>query len=739
MTAYAHTLDGRPESEWEPLAEHLEAVGTLAAAKGEAAGLADWARLAGLLHDLGKTSAEFQARLRGDLAKVDHSTAGALEAVNRWGQPAGKLLAYAIAGHHAGLPNGGKLNDRLRDTALPAYDGDFVALPETPPAVPFAFADPDLGLSLLVRMVFSCLVDADFVATEQFHDPAKSERRGRSIALAALIEPLEAELRRKAAGPDSPLNADRRAIQDACRDAAAWDPGLFSLTVPTGGGKTLASLLFALHHARAHGLRRVIYAIPYTSIIEQTAAVFREVLGDDAVLEHHSSHPYPTEDGDKTRADKVPEEDDAGRRAYEKTKLDAENWDAPVVVTTNVQFFESLFADRPARCRKLQAVAGSVVVLDEAQMLPIGYLRPCIAALRELAANYRVSPVLCTATQPALDESEWLEKGLDGVREIAPDPDALHERFRRVEVREAGELDTDALADALAARDQALCILDTRGEAATVFKALRDRAPEGSFHLSARMCPAHRRARLAEIRQRLNDGLPCRVVSTQLVEAGVDVDFPEVFRALAGLDSLAQAAGRCNREARAARGTLHVFTNGRKNNMPDWRRRIDCARPLLDRDPLSPAAQRRFFQELYDLADLDPKNILDLLFTKWRKPSIDFAEAAARFKFIQDAMEPVIVDYRGPDGDDDTARQRIDALRWSESPGALARGLDPYVVQLHPREIAALAKDCMIERLHPDDKERGGYLVLVNDSLYDDDLGLCPEDPTYLAIDTTMI
>lgn len=724
MPPYAHSLEDRPESEWEPLADHLMHVADLAAGKGSICGIREWARLAGLLHDLGKSSDAFQARLRGDVSRVDHSTAGAVEAERRWGAP-GRILAYAIAGHHAGLPDSAELHERRSKRDLPAYDTDFLSLPEAPPPFPFDPADQDLGLSLFIRMIFSCLVDADYLATERYYEPETGARRGRAVTLDTLTGRLEAYLTGLPAhANESRLNGDRRAIQDACRAAATRRPGLFSLTVPTGGGKTLASLLFALHHAKAHGLRRVIYAIPYTSIIEQTVAVFRAVLGDDAVLAHHSNHPVPDAD------------DEEGVAARDKMKLDAQNWDAPVVVTTNVQFFESLFAARPARCRKVQAIAGSVVVLDEAQMLPVDYLRPCMAALRELTANYGVSAVLCTATQPALDRSAWTPDGLDDIAEIAPDPDALHARFRRVDVREAGEIDEAGLADALAARAQVLCIVGTRGEAASVFEALHEREPDGSFHLSARMCPAHRRARLAEIRRRLKDGEACRVVSTQLVEAGVDVDFPEVFRALAGLDSLAQAAGRCNREARAARGTLHVFTTGRQSSQPDWQRRIQCARRVLDggADPLSPAAQREFFQRLYDLERerLDAKGILDLLADDPSQVSVRFREAAEKFRFIDSPMEPVIVDYRGPDGEDDTARQQIERLRWSAAPGKAVRNLDPYVVQLHPREINDLAAAGALEMLHDT------YRVLANRDLYKDHLGLCPEEPVHVSTDTLM-
>ena len=716
---YAHTLPDRPETAWEPLEDHLHAVADAAAERGCALGLDPWAYLAGSLHDLGKTSEAFQRRLRGG-PKVDHATAGAVEATRRWGT-LGRVLSYAVAGHHAGLPDSGELQERLaKADTLPSWCPDFIALPEKLPPLNRYPADQQIAPSLLIRMIFSCLVDADFVATEGFMNPDASARRGRNMDINPLIERLEAYLARLGArASDSPLNADRRAIQDACRAAGAQPQGIFSLTVPTGGGKTLASLLFALHHARTHGLRRVIVAIPYTSIIEQTAATFREVLGDDAVLEHHCNYPVPDD------------EDDEGVAAYEKLRLDTENWDAPVIVTTNVQLFESLFANRPSRCRKLHHLAGSVVVLDEAQMLPVDYLKPCMAVIRELAGNYRVSPVLCTATQPALEQSDWLPDGFADVREIAPSPADLHETFRRVTVQDDGALDDDTLAGELAAREQVLCIVNTRDHAANLFAKLRARADSGVYHLSARMCAAHRTARLADIRQALKDGHPCRVVSTQLVEAGVDVDFPEVFRAQAGLDSLAQAAGRCNREKRHAQGTLHVFQAEKDIPVADWQRRIACGRAVMDRgeDPLSPGAQRAFFQRLYDLerGNLDKKGILPMLSEGAGQLSFQFREAAAAFRFIDSPMEPVIVPY------DETAKARIADLHNSDTPGRAARKLDLYTVQIHPRDIANLKASGAVALV------RDVYWVLVNEDVYNDDLGLCPDDPTYRSVEGSFV
>lgn len=741
---YAHTLPHRPESEWEPLEAHLRAVAERAGAFAAAFGAQPWGEAAALLHDIGKAGAGVQEYLRASAAGrgprrgPDHSSAGAVLAERHGPNVLGKLLAYVVAGHHSGLPDG--VNDLPRRLHKPVPPG--VALPPELeavlpglPGLPLRLRRKAAGFQLMffTRMLFSCLVDADSLATEAFTSPDRAAWRCGYPPLADLRQRLAAHMARLAAGAaPTAVNALRAEVLAACRERAALDPGLFSLTVPTGGGKTLASLAFALDHALAHGLRRIIYVIPYTSIIEQSAAVFRKALGDPesaespgpgAVLEHHSNFEWPDEadEGQQTR----------------RARLAVENWDAPVVVTTNVQFFESLFASRRSACRKLHNIARSVVVLDEAQILPTEYLRPCLEALRELCANYGASVVLCTATQPALNKGE-LSDGLDGVREIAPDPEGLYARLRRTRVTDLGPLDDTALAARLAGHDRVLCILNTRAQARLVYTLLAGQqdgdgaggpaGEDGLFHLSASMCPAHRSWQLARIRQRLKDDLPCRVVSTQLVEAGVDLDFPVVYRAMAGLDSLAQAAGRCNREGGLPCGEVFVFTpEGRltpRNRLPPFLvRPVDATRATLRQhgvDPLALAATRAYFQELYwrEGEWLDSKGLMARIEEGAGGQSFPFPGIAKDLKIIEEYSVPVVVPW------DDSAREAVAALEYAEFPARLLlRRLQRYTVALPPRARDALLAAGAARLVTPE------CAVLENMRLYRDDLGLCPDDP----------
>ncbi|WP_042812232.1 CRISPR-associated endonuclease Cas3'', partial [Xanthomonas citri] len=536
MDFFAHSTKRQDRSDWQRLADHLLAVGERAARNAAPFGGQLLASLAGQLHDLGKYTQKFQGRLDGDPARVDHATWGARIACERYGT-AGTLLAYGIAGHHAGLADGRpghaaqsrpslheRLSEDYRERELPPLLSDW----ERELSLPAKLALPDgfighprqerrpFQLTVLTRMIFSCLVDSDFTETDDFYRrlegrQSRAEDTGTRPALPELRQCLDAHL--STLPTEGGINPLRAQILSEVRAKAGMRPGLFSLTVPTGGGKTLASLAFALDHAIAHGLRRVIYVIPFTSIVEQTVQVFRHALGvqerDDIVLEHHSAF-----FDDPTKAP----------QSIDKRKLAMENWDAPIVVTTAVQFFESLFADRPSRCRKLHNIAGSVVVLDEAQTLPHALLRPCVALLDELARNYRVSPVLCTATQPTLRLDQGFVGGLDQVRELVDDPPALYARLRRVQVRHVGTLDDAALTDHLRQREQVLCIVNNRRHARHLFDAIADRP--GARHLTTLMHARHRSAVLAELREDLKAGRPCRLVATSLIEAGVDVDFP---------------------------------------------------------------------------------------------------------------------------------------------------------------------------------------------------------------------
>lgn len=616
MPHFAHSKPAEPLDTWEPLEHHLSAV----AARAETffTWIKGWGTALGLLHDVGKASPEFFARLNGG-PKVDHSSAGAILATKRWPK-LGRALAYTLAGHHAGLPNAGELNRRLSASDTPAHDRSAEpALPDL--AVPFE--TDAFGKSMLIRMAFSSLVDADYLETEAFYDPTARKRRGAPFDAAALLARLERTLGGFSA--DTEVNNIRAEVLARCRAVADSPTGFFTLTVPTGGGKTLSSLAFALEHARLRGLRRVVYVIPYTSIIEQTAQVFREALGDEMVLEHHSSFRHPTDDGNTDTDDLT------------KLRLAEQNWDAPVAVTTSVQFFESLFASRASQARKLHNLAGAVIVLDEAQLLPVRFLSPCLQALKALERDYGASIVLCTATQPALSDPRWLPKdAIAGSTEIVRDPDDLHRRLRRVDMVHEGKMDDAQVADILAEAPQSLAVVNSRGHARALFEGIRHLP--GAVHLSARMCPAHRRAVLEGIRKDLDKGRPCRLISTQLVEAGVDVDFPLVLRALAGLDSLIQSAGRCNREGKAHRGKIMVFEPAERGVPRIWKKHAALAERVLREfdDPLSPDAVRWYFQNLYQSENLDGKAILPLLTQGANRNNFEFRTAAENFRLIEE-------------------------------------------------------------------------------------------------------
>ncbi len=700
---FAHTtLDGRKQT----LYAHLEGTAQLCAQFAAPFGAAEQGRLAGLAHDLGKYSAAFQRRLEGSPEQVDHSTPGAFMCAKR----NQNCAAFCVAGHHSGLPDGGGQGDRGNQATFlgrmhramenklepdPEWSRE-ISLPN--PGLP-AFCGKDaLTDAFFVRMLYSCLVDADFLDTEQFMEELAPERGG-GADMATLKKRLEAYI----SGwfpPKGELNVRRCAILEAClSQGAAQAPGLFTLTVPTGGGKTVASLAFALCHAQAHGLRRIIYVIPYTSIIEQTADTFREILGAENVLEHHSGVLY-----------------DNGQEATPETmrlQRATENWDMPVVVTTAVQFFESLYANRSSPCRKLHNLADSVIIFDEAQMLPVPYLCPCVSAIAQLVAHYGASAVLCTATQPALDE--LFQEFLPGRRatELCPREDAECEVFRRVTFQKAGQLSWDTLAQLLNQPSQVLCIVNSRKSAQEVFKRLDG---DGAFHLSTLMYPTHRRAVLKEIRRRLEEGLPCRLVSTSLIEAGVDVDFPAVFREEAGLDSILQAAGRCNREGkRPASESIVTIFRGEDKAPPLFATSIAAGQSAMERysDLASQAAVTCYFKELLDLkgtAAQDQKGILTTLQTEL----LPFRTVAERFHLIENATRTVYI----PDGE---GAALVEQLRWGERSRELFRKLGQYGVSVYDKHFNALYEAGDVELLGDE------IAVLTNPSLYSEKTGLSLE------------
>ncbi len=736
----ARGADGR----WRPphsLAEHCWEVGELATSFAARFG-ADWARIAGRWHDLGKFRPRFQhyirsasgfemdAHIKGEAGKAPHSTAGAMLAIDRFGR-AGRVLAYLIAGHHAGLADWfGGLEVRLDDPKSRAELDESLAQSPPPDLLDHGDFDASLrsipggkeGFSLWVRMLFSALVDADFLDTERYMDPDRFASRSRWPALNDLAPLFDRHMEILATNAKpTPVNALRADILLQCRTAAERDPGLFSLTVPTGGGKTLSGMAFALAHARHHRKRRIIHVIPYTSIIEQTANVFREIFGD-ALIEHHSN------------AEADPGEESSASR------LACENWDAPIVVTTNVQFFESLFAARTSRCRKLHNIVDAVVILDEAQLLPPEFLQPILDMLNLLTRHYGVTVVLSTATQPALASQAYFDarrnlRGLGDVHEIIADLDALYTALERVHVRLPADwqqrTDWPQLAQALMSADSVLAIVNARKDA----RALWECMPEGTLHLSALLCGAHRSQVIADIKQRLADGVSTRVVSTQLVEAGVDVDFPVVYRALAGLDSIAQAAGRCNREARMdGKGEVVVFVPPQSAPPGLLRQGERACRAVLNGitdAPLTRAYFSTYFQHFYHGCELDKAGICDLLALKdGHALAIDFRTAAGRFRLIDDEDSvPIIVLYRGPGGQDTQIEQWLGLLRRDGPQRWLMRKLQRYIVGLPRSQAGPMLERGDIEEIMP------GLWVQRGEGLYDPVLGLLPEGKAWRAED----
>jgi CRISPR-associated endonuclease/helicase Cas3 len=716
--------------------EHLQGTAALASAFAAVFGSADWAQPAGQWHDLGKYRRKFQHYIRNQTGydseahiesenpkkgTVNHSAAGALYAFNRLG-PAGRILAYLIAGHHAGLPDfdkidapGRALREILADSQylddLPmAQIPDEILVQPAPTSRPIGGRD---GYALWIRMLFSCLVDADFLDTEAFMDPAKYRRRGSNTTIAELLSQFDRHMRSLSAGAgDTPVNRIRADVLEHCRQAAKQPPGRFSLTVPTGGGKTLSSMAFALEHAARHNKRRIIYTIPYTSIVEQTSEVFQSIFAD-GVIEHHCNLDPDQEDS--------------------RSRLATENWDAPIIVTTNVQLLESLFASRSSRCRKLHNIADSIIILDEAQLLPPNLLQPILNTLRLLTDHYGVTLVLCTATQPALTTyrdafGNAVITGLEPIREIIPDCRALNRSLERVQV----ELPTDFhqrrswsdIANELQQYPSVLAVVNTRNDARELHRLL----PADTLHLSALMCGQHRSKVIKEIKARLNEREPVRVVSTQLVEAGVDIDFPVLYRALAGLDSIAQAAGRCNREGKLPQpGRVVVFVPPQPAPPGHLRRAESVTLSLLDPDddkPLSPERFTPYFQHLYGRApSLDQHGISELLRPD-NNGGVQLRTAAIKFKLIDDSrQQTVLVKY------DDHAELLINTLRKTGPDRYLMRKLQRYAVTVSRYRFDALLKQGDVAEIWQ------GIYTQATPGLYHPVLGLNIGDDPLLSAD----
>jgi CRISPR-associated endonuclease/helicase Cas3 len=758
----------------DPLAEHLADVARRAKEYAEVFSAAEAAWAAGLLHDLGKYGDLFQKRLRGEVRAVDHWSAGAVVAIERWmpverRKGARAAVAMAIWGHHLGLQGLYDLETLLREwqerrqvpgapcfsetdeeVLLRRFKEDGLSLPESlPEAACPDFSKQAAGM-LDVRMLFSALVDADYVETEahfRSRSPQAKDHRPAGPALDAprALEAVEAYIgevaRRSGAAPE--IKQLRNDLLKACLEAAEQPPGLFTLTAPTGAGKTLAMLAFALKHAARHGLRRVVCVLPYLTIIEQTVQVYRAALQSVPgfkpelyVLEDHSLAGTGVK-GEQKAGSKDDTEDES--------RLLAENWDAPVIVTTSVQFLESLFANRPGPCRKLHRLARSVVLFDEVQTLPTRLAVPTLATLSHLAAKYGATIVFSTATQPAFEHlhNAVLKYAPQGwqPREIVPRELNLFARAKRTRFHwpdeQDGQISWEELAERLAAIPQVLCIVNLKRHALALFERLHGSRGEGLYHLSTSMCPAHRADVLGEVRERLSQGLPCVVVSTQCVEAGVDVDFPVVYRAWAPLDSLAQAAGRCNREGKLPTGDVYFFQPAPDGHcmFPDqsYKQAADVALVVLRRyrcgtlDLYEPESFNLYYRHLYDVRGLgEPDPAHDCLYN-----AIDgyrFQDVARHYQVIKQQTINVVVPYR---------RQKFDALAEQVRGQGLTRDwileARPYTIGLYRPSsgpIWALLEPVPVGRRRQPSEE---WFLYLGDE-YNERTGLTPKKAFELII-----
>lgn len=693
--------------------EHLQGVAKLAAQFAAEFGCEDIARIIGLLHDKGKEQTEWQKYIQGVTGYnhkyvnirrgPNHSYVGARIAQIQYPQLA-PLIAQPIAGHHRGLYDYCEYIEETNKD-IPKE----VLVPKSQSCAMPRLQNLEIhDLHHLVRMLFSCLVDADSLDTEGFMNPEQASLRGVHTTMEDLLSKLEEYLSHlKKRSEDTEVNRIRNYVQEQCVNESQGKAGFYSLTVPTGGGKTLASVLWALNHAVKKHLHRVIIAIPYTSIIVQTAATLKTIFGEENVLEHHSN---------------VNPDDIEDREQRERMLLATENWDYPIIVTTNVQLFESLFSNKRSYCRKLHNIVKSVLILDEVQTLPMNFYKPIVHTLDTLCHLFGTSVLFTTASQPVLTgriEGTNPSVGfdaLDSVHEIIPAEMKLHDKLRRVELKiDEAPKSYDELATEMSKHQRVLCIVNTRKDA----KALYERLPKEGIclHLSRMMCPAHVAATIQHIKSALKEenGCPVRVITTQLVEAGVDIDFPVVYRQEAGLDSILQAAGRCNREGKNGICTTYVFSLGKEHSLPtDFISQTNNARLNMvgQYDWFAPETMTAYFKHLHCRIDnFDKQQMQELLY----KPACEFEEAANRFHLIDDQTIPVLINWR----DSISLYQRL----LSEGPTyQLMKQMAQYSVSIRKSDFDKLEKMGAIEEPFEN------IYVITNPAFYNDDIGLSIEN-----------
>lgn len=720
--AISHLYQRKKDGKWiiQSNEEHQKGVAEMAASYAGLFGLASWGSFLGLIHDKGKERAAFQQYIRkanglptddkNHYTNHNHAFVGGLLAKEIMGATTINLLSNQIISHHTGLHDYNELEAILQEESIPAeINKDNIKIEKSLLINELTALDvlkSKEGANLfhhLSRMLFSCLVDADRLDTERFMDLQSWKQRGHSTSIATLLPKLEAYIRMlQSSSADTEVNQIRQKVQERCCKMSSNEKGFYSLTVPTGGGKTLSSLLWAMKHAASHSMNRIIIAIPYTSIIVQTARLLKKIFGEENVLEHHSN---------------FNPDDVKNKEVREKLKLATENWDYPIIVTTNVQLFESLFGNKPSVCRKLHNIVNSVIILDEVQTLPTDFLQPIVDALKAYRKLFGVSVLFTTASQPVLcgkikgAQSEL--NGIECITEIIPNEFALHDQLRRVTIEFDDKGNTyDEIAAKVSLYNKVLCIVNTRKDA----KELYDRLPDEGvkIHLSRMMCPAHVGDAIERIKELLQDASQpiVRVIATQLVEAGVDIDFPVVFRQEAGLDSILQAAGRCNREGKLERGHTFVFSLSAEGRIPfgSIASANNARKNLLkDSDWFSPVTMDRYFRQLYVRVNtFDKKDIKHYL----GKPTeLCFETAANEFKLIDDDGVNIIVNWGN-------SMELVEELKESRCTYSLMKQLSKFTVNVHRSDFRQLASNDFIE------EKLEGIYVLSDKAQYDKATGL---------------
>ena len=722
---YAHIDEN---GKYQTVNEHLENVASLSGEFAKDFGAEKTAYVCGMLHDIGKSSREFQNRLLNNGPKVDHSTAGAIEVGNLYGESFKRLLGYIICGHHSGLMNYGSEESGLKlrfNKEIPKYEFEVkninISLKQLSMELPKKITEhKGFSIGFYIRMLYSCLVDADFLDTEEFMNRADSEKRKCNEDFSMLNELFESYMKRKNTKASvSKINSYRQEIYGDCINAGGQGVNLFSLTVPTGGGKTLSSMAFALRHLKHNNLKKIICVIPYTSIIEQNARQYKDIFGEENVLEHHSNFDFSEVKND-TDSDLSSSPKNL-KYTLEKMKYASENWDIPIIVTTNVQFFESLFANKSSRCRKIHNMSNSIVIIDEAQMMPTKFLKPTLNALTELVNNYNTSVVLTTATKPEFPDDILKKKP----KEIIAEPEKLYEALKRVKVDYLGKLSDESLVERIDNLERVLVVVNTRKHAEKLYEKADKK---NLFHLSANMCPAHRSELLKEIKRKLKNGEPCKIISTQLIECGVDISLPVVYRSLSGIDSIAQAAGRCNREGELDLGQVYVFesTEDYGEAIMYQSRTAECGRQILEKfeNPLSLEAISNYFELLYDTEKdrLDSKNIMDNFEERANELAFSFEKTAKDYKLI-DETESVIIPYS------DDVSKLIESLKYTEHPNTIARKLQKYSISIHKNKLDELTAEGAIININ------NQFMVLAcKDGFYDQNIGLCTKNNETLIV-----